>query len=452
MKINPKLRGHSPKVDPPQPFRSPDGRHGGWRVNIPGRRPLATPAVAEGRLFVGGGFGSYEFYAFDAATGELAWQYQTEDDGPTAAVVADGFVAFNTESCELEVLTLTGQRVWKKWLGDPLMSMPAMAGGRVYLAFPDSRGDRRHYLGCFGVATGDELWRRPLPGEIITAPVLAEGSVYCSTLDGSIHCFDQEDGTPRWCEPRNATSSPTVWNGQCYFSQRHERPGTGAADEGPDQHEWVATRASAAAAPPEYRAFAATAQKADYLHHLKRQRRSPRYAASELADADVGFAHFKGDAKMHQAMGNLGHAHVHGVWGFQGSRPFVAGGRLYSCPGDVVQAVEPASGEVLWKRQMTDRPEQAEVLDGFLTPPALANGKLFVGTLAGDLLCLAAADGEMLWRVPLGEPVVFQPAVVGGRAYVGTEPGGLVCVETGDPADDGWAMWGADPAHTGLVE
>jgi hypothetical protein len=89
--------------------------------------------------------------------------------------VHQGHVAFNTESCELEVLTVEGKPVWKKWLGDPLMSMPAMAGERIFQVYPDSRGDRRHYLAAFDLTEGRPLWKQPLPGEIITAPVLAEG-------------------------------------------------------------------------------------------------------------------------------------------------------------------------------------------------------------------------------------------------------------------------------------
>src|SRR5262245_53017797 len=118
--------GRRPDIDPPAPFANADGKVRGWKVAVPGHRPLATPAVVGGRVFLGGGFGSYEVYAFDAFTGHLTWHYQTTDDGPTAAVVADGHVVFNTESCELEVLTTDGRPVWKKWLGDPLMSMPAI--------------------------------------------------------------------------------------------------------------------------------------------------------------------------------------------------------------------------------------------------------------------------------------------------------------------------------------
>ncbi|MEN6448996.1 MAG: PQQ-binding-like beta-propeller repeat protein, partial [Thermoguttaceae bacterium] len=163
-----KQRGPAPSVAAPAAYASEDGKVKGWKVVIPGNRPLATPAVVGGKLFIGGGFGSYEFYAFDAKTGKLLWQYRTADDGPTAAVVDDGCVAFNTESCELEMLTTDGKPIWKKWLGDPLMSMPAIAGGRLLMAFPDSRGDREHRLACFELRTGKELWRQKIAGEIIT--------------------------------------------------------------------------------------------------------------------------------------------------------------------------------------------------------------------------------------------------------------------------------------------
>src|SRR4030042_1694230 len=93
----------NPEGFKPEPIKGPDGRRG-WRLRLPESRPLATPAYAEGMIFVGGGFGSYEFYALDAVTGKVKWQFHTGDDGPTAAVVKDGYVAFNTESCILYVL------------------------------------------------------------------------------------------------------------------------------------------------------------------------------------------------------------------------------------------------------------------------------------------------------------------------------------------------------------
>ena len=225
MQIDPSLRGKLPQVSAPSAFRSLDGRFRGWKVAVPGGHSLASPAVVNGRVFLGGGFGSFDFYAFNAGDGTLAWQYQTSDDGPTAAVVDDDHVVFNTESCELEVLTVDGTPVWKKWLGDPLMSMPAVAEGRVYMAYPDSKGDHRHYLACFDLRSGHEYWKEPIEGEVITAPVLAVGHVHFATLGGTLYRLRQDDGHVEWKEPRNATSSPVVWEGECYFSQRHETPG-----------------------------------------------------------------------------------------------------------------------------------------------------------------------------------------------------------------------------------
>ncbi len=448
MKLDPSLRGCMPEIRPAEPFCSLGSHVRGWVVRIPGGHPLATPAVDNGKVYIGGGFGSYEFYAFRVHTGELAWRYQTEDDGPTAAVVAEDRVVFNTESCELEVLTEDGERVWKHWLGDPLLSMPAVADGRVFIAFPESRGDRRHYLASFGLHDGRSLWKQPIPGELITCPVLAEGHVYATTLDGTLSCFEQLSGALLWSEKKDATSSPSVWRGQCYFSQRSEEQRRTDAGVAAQRTERLARKASAVGTPTE--SFDTTTCDADYLDHGKRSARSGVFRTHAMYDSSVGFGSHKGDMKEHQSIHHLGTGHVSAVWAYQGSKPFLSGGKMFTGQGDSVHCVDPTSQEVLWKKPV--RRESGEVLDAATTPPAVVNGKLFLGTSDGRLLCLSAGDGEELWSVNLGEPVLFQPAVVGGRVFVGTANGSLFGLETGDPADDGWKMWGATPAHNGRPE
>ena len=58
------------------------------------------------------------------------------------------------------------------------MSMPAIGGGRVYMAYPNSNGNRKHYLACFELKTGKELWSHEIAGDIITAPVIDKGRVF----------------------------------------------------------------------------------------------------------------------------------------------------------------------------------------------------------------------------------------------------------------------------------
>jgi outer membrane protein assembly factor BamB len=123
---------------------------------------------------------------------------------------------------------------------------------------------------------------------------------------------------------------------------------------------------------------------------------------------------------MDQARQHLGHGHVSGLWAYQGSKPFVWRGRLYSAVGDTIHCADPRTQKVFWKKRLYERPDEAEVLDNVLTPPVVVNGKLFVGTILGEVCCLSAEAGEVLWRDALGEPVIFQPAVVGGRVYAAT--------------------------------
>src|ERR1044072_2065798 len=170
--------GKAVKVSLPKPgqdlqpasFKTTDGKEG-WVVRVPGGRPLATPAYSNGTLFVGGGYGSarllrvqgedgrgggggygaHEFYPLDAKTGRVVWKVNAGDDGPTAAVVEDGLVAFNTESCTLVVVDeQTGKMVWQEWLGDPLMSQPAVSKGRLYMAYPGNGRKQAEQLNHVG--------------------------------------------------------------------------------------------------------------------------------------------------------------------------------------------------------------------------------------------------------------------------------------------------------------
>jgi Ca-activated chloride channel family protein len=447
-----KNAGPAPPIAAPVPITTKEGKKG-WKVVIPGNRPLATPAVMDGKVFVGGGFGSHEFYAFDAKSGKKLWLYRTGDDGPTAAVVQDGYIAFNTESCELEIITMEGRPVWKKWLGDPLMSMPAVDQGKVYMAYPNSKGDRRHYVACFDLKTGKEHWKQPIPGDIITAPVVDGGKLYVATLEGTLSCFQLADGKLAWKDKKNTTSSVTVWNGQCYFSRRTAEQIAQAGKQITIQSEALAIQPvtpTPTGAPAPVKDLPATKQQANYLDYSKRLELSKKEAGQKSYDAGVGFATAPADAKLAQGRMNLGQATVCGVWSYQGSRPFMYKGQLYSAMGDVIKCVDPRTEKLVWKKEIKAKDAKHPVVDATVTPPAIVNGKLFVGTTRGEILCLSADKGKVLWKATVGEPIVFQPAVADGRVFVSTSNGHLYCVETGDARDDGWLMWGGTAAHNGV--
>jgi Ca-activated chloride channel family protein len=411
----------------------------GWKVHVPDGKPLATPAVADGVVFVGGGFGTYDFYAFNAEDGNLKWQYHVGDDGPTAAIVHKGRVAFNTESCILYVLDAqTGDKVWSQYLGDPLMAMPAAAGDKLYMTYPG--GDGYHHISCRNLETGGELWQQPLTAEAITSPIISGDAAFVSCADGTVFHFGADSGKLIWKDQKLATSAPWVVGEDVFVSKRQEQSEGGTTV----QYEGIASLDRGAGGQNNADLYAYG--KADYLNAEE----GTAYANDQKKlDSSVGFASAPAAAKLDLAQANLGVGSVSGYWAYQGSRPLVVGGISYNAMGDAVRAVDVKSGKVLWEQRYKPK---AAIGGRALTPPSLAGDNLYFGSTDGDVICVRSGDGKELWRFNVGEAIRFQPAVMGGRVFVGTDLGNIFCVNTGDAAADGWAMWGGNAGHNGWEE
>jgi Ca-activated chloride channel family protein len=429
----------------------------GWRITIPGGKPLATPAWADGKIFLGGGFGSHEFYCLDADDGKILWTFRTGDDGPTAAVVDDGYVAFNTESCTIYVLEIaSGKQAWSKWLGDPLLSQPAIAAGKIYMAYPGKDGS--HHLVCMALRDGKQIWDEKIAGDIIAAPVVHGGSVYLTTFDGTVYRYGSQDGKLAWSDKRGATSPPWIWKDQVLISHGRDVAGRHGGMSKNELLGWRSTGPSRGGGT----VLESSEQQANYLDaRINRGTGGIAFnaeatkssvaldGAQKAADSGVGFGAVGGAppaAKLEAAGSNTGVSNVSGAWAYQGSRPSVAADLSFAAMGDLLLCHDLKSGRVLWRKSL--KPERAADGLRFLSPPALANGKLFLSSAFGDVLCMAGT-GELRWSVNVGVPVVFQPSIAKGRVFIATTGGHVVAIDTGDPKDDGWPMWGGGPAHNG---
>jgi len=553
-------------------FKTEDGKSG-WKLRVPGGRPLATPAVVDGLLYVGGGFGSHEFYALNAQTGEIVWGFKTGDDGPTAAVVAEGCVAYNTESCTLYVHDAkSGNVLWHRWLGDPLMSQPAIADGRLFMAYP---GGVTHHLVAFGLKTGKVLWDRKIAAEVISAPVVEGDSIYAATCDGTLYRFDAEKGTPHWARACQATSAPVIVDGKVHFSQRVVKdieitvgegtaakkstsqstleglngidPKTGElvykepqaavqaayllnaasgrhyyalnvanAQQGSfgarvgggkaaaqldslsktdpmaaalkkqteeyakspapkdpaeqikdadqalqlaEHWESLAKNAGPAAAPaPEKQALKAisaelretalkTKEAAQTAQELERNVKAAEKEErdDQRHDTAVGFAQAPAAANVQASVSNIGKGNVKAIWAYQGSRPCPVDRKCILVNGARFRATDFQGQTTFWETKLESQVDATNPA----TPPALAGGKVYLGTADGRVLCADPETGKTAWESKVGGRILFQPAVAAGRVYVATNDGLLICLETGDAHADGWTMWGGSAAHNG---
>jgi len=432
------------------PFKDTTTGFGGWKLVLERGRAVPTPALSGDRLFVGGGFGSYDFFAFDAHTGTQAWHIGTSDDGPTAAVLDEGFVAFNTESCTLVVVeAATGKVAWQKWLGDPLLAQPAIMKERIFMVYP---GEGRHWLGAFALRDGRALWRTQLDHDVITAPVVAEGKVYLSTFDGTVWCIDPETGRVQWSQQMQATSAPWVYQGNVFVAHREDAP-RGARQPGDAARTQSSPPSEPGPSIPRERTSRMDAEagilRASYsakmAGYLSKGSGAARKQAYHAADSSVGFGQSPSAAKMHLSEALLGEGLVSRAWRFQGSRPVVVNGILYDTTGDRLEASDARTGEVLWSWH------DAKVVEGErrLTPPAVANGRVWAGTWDGRIISWDALLGEVRWAANVGAPCHWQPVVSEGWVYAGLEDGSLVGFATGDPLDTDWPMWGGGCGHNG---
>ncbi|PWU03052.1 MAG: hypothetical protein C5B53_00980 [Candidatus Melainabacteria bacterium] len=437
-------------------FRTPDSKEG-WVIKIPGNRPIATPAYWEGMLFVGGGYGSHEFYAFDAESGRLVWQYRTGDDGPTAAVVEDGFCVFNTESCTVYVLDAkSGKLVWQQWLGDPLMSQPAVANGRLFIAYPGGAavhpvmntegGSAKQQVGktsppghrllCADLRTGKHIWDQPISADVISAPVVDGDKVYTTCFDGTSFCFQTNDGKLAWKKEHAGTSAPLIANGQVIVTQR--KTVKNSVYEGLAQMRQAPSYAEPASSP-----IMAPAP-APYLASGGGAALSTSAQAS--LDASVGFGGgAPSTAEMAKAKQNVGVGTVAGGWAFQGSRAAFKNGAVMNAQGAQVQAVANSAGAPNWQANFRGRDVGAG--SQVFSPPALGQKGMYLTSASGHLVAMDQKDGRVNFIYATKQPMSFQPALAHGNVYMGTSNGLVVCIKTGGKDADGWSAWGGNAQH-----
>lgn len=467
-------------------FETGDGRSG-WAISIPGNRPIATPAYASGKVFVGGGYGSHEFYAFDADTGKLDWQIKTSDDGPTAAVVEDGCVAFNTESCTVIITDAqTGHILWQEWLGDPLMSQPAIRKGRLYIAFPArQRGAQelngahqsanvspnahslsagasghiitaptpsRHAAGdvklsggepsdpyrllCADLHTGKHIWQSGISADVISAPVIEADRVLITCMDGMSYSINADTGAIVWKKANAGTSAPLLAAGRLIVTTKGQV--NGRAQEG------ITRLDTLKGGQVDKKPLAAG--DALYLAQDKGGGVALGGKQQQQLDSSVGFGGgAPAAAQMSKANAHLGVNSVAGGWSYQGSRVAFKDGRLMNAQGRYLNSVDANSGAVRWRAEAKGKGIAADTQ--LFSPPSLGKQFMYLAGVQGHLVAVDQKDGKVGFLYKLPEPIAFQPALAKGNVYLGTTNGHLICLKTGSQDADGWTAWGGNAQH-----
>jgi len=142
----------------------------------------AAPVVGDGAVFVNsGGFDAVDPHirAFDTASGDERWRYDTDSETKSTPAYADG-VVYTVASDGLHAVDATsGERVFREPAAAERWTTPVVADGQIYVAVS---ADEAGKLLAMDASTGEVQWRAETTG--VDPPVVADGTVYVDTGEG----------------------------------------------------------------------------------------------------------------------------------------------------------------------------------------------------------------------------------------------------------------------------
>lgn len=124
------------------------------------------------------------------------------------------------------------------------------------------------------------------------------------------------------------------------------------------------------------------------------------------------------------------------------TQPLVVGGLVLTLDSEAdLRALDPATGEERWQRDLRPDGEDDAVYPGGITSDGTT---VYAATGYGEAIAFSIADGAELWRVRLPGPVRGAPAISDGRLFVVTLENRTVALST----QDGARLW----EHQGIAE
>lgn len=186
----------------------------------------STPAVVQGRVYVGG---DEYLYALDAATGAEQWRFNTPNGFVTSPAVAGDTVYFESgDSTLYAVVATTGKERWRFTDANAvrgagaIFTDPVVSDGVVYVG---SVEERVYALNAF---SGRELWHVAVAGSVVDTPAVADGRIYFGTAPAPppgptatfFYAVDARTGAIVWRVPLDSepSSPPAVVNGVVYVT------------------------------------------------------------------------------------------------------------------------------------------------------------------------------------------------------------------------------------------
>lgn len=320
------------------------------------------------------------------ATLKPLWTYEAGDSIESSAAIVGTTVFVGSQKGELVALNLeNGSVYWKYSTGSPIgESSPAYSDGAVFV------GDLGGTLHAVNARDGKRFWSVKLGSEIKSSPVVYGDRILVGSYDEHLYCVSNRDGSVLWKFKTNGPvhSTPGIASGMAFIAGCDEMFRAIRISDGKEVFS-VSSGAYTGASPALRSGMAyygtfdnevlgvGLDQKQVAWRYEHPQRKFPYYSSAAVTPSRIVIG---GRDKM-----------VHGL---------------------------NLNGKVAWTFMTRARVESS---------PAIASGRVFVGSNDGRFYVLALTTGAKLWEFNAGAPLSASPAIANGKIVIGSQDGRLYC-------------------------
>jgi outer membrane protein assembly factor BamB len=314
------------------------------------------------------------------------WTWEAGDSIESSAAIVGETVFVGSQKGELVSLNLqNGSEYWRYKIDAPIgESSPAYSNGVVYI------GDLAGWFHAVNAQDGKKLWAFKTGTEIKSSPVVVGDRVLIGSYDENLYCLSTRNGSVLWKFKTNGPvhATPSISDGLAFIAGCDTVFRAIRISDGKEAFS-VSSGAYTGASPALRMgsAFYGTfenevlsinlSQHKISWHYEHPQRKFPFYSSAAVTNDRV-----------------------------------VVGGRDKMVHGLTLD------GKAAWTFTTKARVESS---------PAIAGGRVYVGSNDGRFYVLNLSDGTKLWEFTAGAPLSASPAIANGRIIIGSQDGRLYC-------------------------
>ena len=325
---------------------------------------------------------------------------------PTPTMPAEDWPMFHHDARHTGYSTSTApdtnQVLWSYKAGNYVASSPVVADGKVFVysgdEWYDDRPNPSNKIYALDKDTGEVIWVKSYEtgiGALDPSPAVANGKVFVGSTNGKIYALDINNGKQIWSYETSygkrtpIYTSPTVANGKVFviFGQGIIYCLDGVTGE------------------------------AIWSYEIEDSWSSPAVADGKVF---VGASYYEKVFALDENTGALIWSYEIGDYGI--SSPAVGYGKVFVHTGnsvtplsnDILYALDEDTGELIWSYNTGGS------INRLASSPAVANGKVFVGSSNGKIYALDANNGKLIWSYETGDVVLSSPAIADGKVFIGS--------------------------------